>query len=450
MSTKGRRTKRRGGRKTASDRRVPARRPPARDASRRPPRGVAERHHEGPRPRRFLATGHLIDSGLMSRFLSVVVENGGSYDLHRFDIGRTVQDFSTVEFTVKASDAASFDRILDNLIDLGCHPKDSADSVLKPSSKNGTVPDDFYSTTNYRTVVRVGGREIDVEGQRMDACLVVRNGRAICTGLRDVRRGDRVVCGHDGVEVFPPFKKREREDFVFMASDVSSEKRVELTVAGIARLMKEIKNERGRIVAVPGPVVVHTGGGEHLGRILRDGYIDAILSGNALAVHDIERALYGTSLGVHLDTGIPVTEGHRNHMRAINTIRRAGSIAAAVGQGILLSGVMYECVKKRVPFVLAGSIRDDGPMPDTVMDLIRAQEQYAELLRDTRVVLMLGTMLHSIGVGNMIPAWVQTICVDINPAVVTKLSDRGSAQTIGVVTDVGLFLRLLADELSAG
>ena len=408
------------------------------------------RQGDGPRPRRFVATGHLIDSGLMSRYLRLVVENGGSYDLHRFDIGRTVQDFSTAELTVRAPDMASLDRIVDNLIDLGCHPKDSVNSLIKPSDKNGTVPDDFYSTTNYRTVVRIVGREIDVDGQRMDACIVVRNGRAVCTTLRDVRRGDQVVCGHDGVEVFPPFKEREREDFVFMASDVSSEKRVELTVAGIARLMKEIKKERGRIVAVPGPVVVHTGGGEHLGKILRGGYVDAVLSGNALAVHDIERALYGTSLGVHLDTGIPVVEGHRNHMRAINTIRRSGSIAAAVGKGILRSGVMYECVKNRVPFVLAGSIRDDGPMPDTVMDLTRAQEEYAELLRDARVVLMLGTMLHSIGVGNMIPAWVQTICVDINPAVVTKLSDRGSAQTIGVVTDVGLFLRLLADELSAG
>ena len=450
MSKKGRKAKDRGRRKPARARGAAARRRPVRGSKRRSARGVSARRGEGPRPRRFVATGHLIDSGLMSRYLRVVVENGGSYDLHRFDIGRTVQDFSTVELTVRAPDAARFDRIVDNLIDLGCHPKDSAASLLKPSGKDGTVPDDFYSTTNYRTVVRVGGREIDVDGQRMDACIVVRSGRAVCTRLRDVRRGDPIVCGRDGVEVFPPFKESEREDFVFMASDVSSEKRVELTVAGIARLMKEIKKERGRIVAVPGPVVVHTGGGEHLGKILRGGYINAVLSGNALAVHDIERALYGTSLGVHLDTGIPVVEGHRNHMRAINEIRRSGSITVAVGKGVLRSGVMYECVKNRVPFVLAGSIRDDGPMPDTVMDLTRAQEEYAELLRDARAVLMLGTMLHSIGVGNMIPAWVQTICVDINPAVVTKLSDRGSAQTIGVVTDVGLFLRLLADELSAG
>ncbi|HXH28871.1 MAG TPA: TIGR00300 family protein [Candidatus Polarisedimenticolia bacterium] len=400
-----------------------------------------------PRPRRLTATGHLIDSGLMSKYLNVVVENGGTYDLHRFDIGRTVQDFSTVEFSVRAPDAARLDRILENLVSLGCHLQGEAEAILKPSEQDGTVPDDFYSTTNYRTVVRSGGREIEVEQQRMDGCVVVARGRAVCTKLRDVRRGDRIVCGHDGVEVFPPFKERETQDFVFMGSDVSSEKRVEITVAGIARMMRAVREDRGRILAVPGPVVVHTGGGEHLGRLLRAGYIDGVLSGNALAVHDIERALFGTSLGIDLDRGIPVVEGHKNHMRAINAVRRCGSIAAAVEQGVLRSGVMYECVKNGVPFVLAGSIRDDGPMPDTLMDLVRAQEEYARLLRGAGAVLMLGTMLHSIGVGNMIPAWVRTICVDINPAVVTKLSDRGSAQAVGVVTDVGLFLRLLADEL---
>jgi len=384
----------------------------------------------------------------MSRCLNVIVENGGAYDLHRFDIGRTVHDFSSAEFSVTAPDARRLDLILGNLTSIGCHLLEERNAVLKPSDGDGTVPDDFYSTTNHRTVVRVAGREIEVGSQRMDGCILVRDDRAVCTRLRDVRSGDRVVCGHDGVDVFPIFKDRESQDFVFMASDVSSEKRVEITVAGIAALIRDVRKRRGRLVCVPGPVVVHTGGGEHLGRILRAGYIDAVLGGNALAVHDIERALYGTSLGINLDTGIPVMEGHKNHMRAINAIRRCGSIARAVEKGVLKSGVMYECVKNRVPFALAGSIRDDGPMPDTIMDLIQAQDEYARLLGNAEVVLMLGSMLHSIGVGNMIPAWVRTICVDINPAVVTKLADRGSAQAIGVVTDVGLFLRLLAEELS--
>lgn len=397
--------------------------------------------------RRLTATGHLIDSGMMSKYLDVIVENGGAYQLHHFDIGKTVRDFSTVELTVRASNKRKLDLILDNLVSLGCRLEEEGSVLLRASVKNGTVPDDFYSTTNYRTRVRVSGREVEVARQRMDGCIVVKGRRAVCTKLRDVQRGDRIVCGHGGVTVYPPFKDRERGDFVFMSSDVSSEKRVEITVVGIAKLLREVRRAKGRIVAVPGPVVVHTGGGEHLSRIIRAGYVQAVLAGNALAVHDIERALYGTSLGVHLDTGIPVVEGHRNHMRAINAIRRCGSIHAAVRRRVLKSGVMYECVRARVPYVLAGSIRDDGPMPDTVMDLIQAQEAYARELNGARAVLMLGSMLHSIGVGNMLPAWVETICVDINPAVVTKLSDRGSAQAIGVVTDVGLFLRLLADEL---
>lgn len=400
------------------------------------------------RSRQLTASGHLIDSGLMSRCLDVVVENGGSYELQRFDIGKTVHDFSTVSFSVSARDPRKLESILDSLVSLGCHLEDEGDVVLEPSTRDGTVPDDFYSTSNHRTRVRVNGREIDVENQRMDGCIVVEGRRAVCTKLRDVRRGDRIVCGHEGVEVFPLFKDRERGDFVFMSSDVSSEKRVELTVLEIARMMRDIRKRRGGIVVVPGPVVVHTGGGEHLGRIIRAGYVNALLSGNALAVHDIERALYGTSLGVHLDTGIPVVEGHRNHMRAINTIRRCGSIPSAVKRGVLRSGVMCECVRKGVPFVLAGSIRDDGPMPDTEMDLVRAQDQYARLLQGSSLVLMLGSMLHAIGVGNMLPAWVRTICVDINPAVVTKLGDRGSGQAVGIVTDAGLFLRLLADELT--
>ena len=402
---------------------------------------------QAPRPRRLTASGHLIDSGLMSRYLDVVVEDGGSYELHKFDIGATVRDVSTVEFSVSAPTAEKLDLILDNLVSLGCHLRDEGNVTLRTAEADGTVPEDFYSTTNYRTAIRLDGREIEVSRQRMDAVLVVRDGEAVCTKLRDVKRGDRVVCGHEGIEVFPLFKDRERKDFVFMASDVSSEKRVELTVSEIGRLLRDIRARGGKILTVPGPVVVHTGGGEHLGRILRAGYIQGVLSGNALAVHDIERALYGTSLGVHLDTGIPVVEGHKNHMRAINAIRRCGSIAAAVEAGVLRSGIMYECVRNRIPFALAGSIRDDGPVPDTIMDLIRAQEEYSRLLEGAEVVLMLGSMLHAIGTGNMIPAWVKTICVDINPAVVTKLSDRGSAQAIGVVTDVGLFLRLLADEL---
>ena len=212
-------------------------------------------------------------------------------------------------------------------------------------------------------------------------------------------------------------------------------------------MMREVR-AGGRIAFVAGPVVVHTGGVEHFGELIRGGYVQVLLAGNALAVHDIEFALFGTSLGVDLVAGGPVKEGHQHHMRAINTIIRAGGLRAAVDQGVLTSGVMYECIRHGVDYVLAGSIRDDGPLPDTMMDLVEAQDRYTAALQGVKLVLVLSTMLHGIGVGNMLPAGVRVVCVDINPAVVTKLADRGSSQTIGLVTDVGLFLHHLAERLS--
>jgi len=233
-----------------------------------------------------------------------------------------------------------------------------------------------------------------------------------------------------------------------MSNDVSSERRVEGVVGRIAEMMRHVKASGGRIAVVAGPVVVHTGGVEHFSELIRLGYVNVLLAGNALAVHDIEYALSGTSLGIDLIVGAAVEQGHRNHMAAINTVNRAGGIGPAVEAGVLTKGVMYECVKHGVEYVLAGSIRDDGPLPDTLTDLVEAQDRYAAALsNNVQLVLMLSSMLHSIGVGNMLPSWVRVVCVDINPAVVTKLSDRGSSQTIGVVTDVGLFLHRLAERL---
>ena len=401
-----------------------------------------------PNERRLIAQGHLIDSGLMSKYLDIVLENGGSYELIRFDIGRTVSDYSEVEMKVSAGEPARLARILENLTNLGCHLVEDAEAVhLAPSDRAGTVPDDFYSTTNHRTRIYHDGAWMDVTHQRMDAVIVVSGGGARCVKLRDVQAADQIVCGIRGVQVFPPFKDKEKGDFVFMNNEVSSERRVELVVAQLATAMQEVRARHGRIVTVAGPVVVHTGGSQHLGRLIRAGYVQALLSGNAIGVHDTESALLGTSLGVDTASGIPVHEGHRNHMRAINAIRRAGSLKAAVESGALRSGLMFECIRHGVDLVLAGSIRDDGPLPDTIMDMVVAQEKYAAALEGADLVLILGTMLHGIGVGNMTPSWVRTVCVDINPATVTKLVDRGSAQASGIVTDVGLFLRLLADEL---
>lgn len=400
--------------------------------------------------RRLTAEGHLIDTGLMSRILDATVENGATYELLGFDIGRTISDFSRVELEVTAGTEEQLNLVLDNLVGMGCRPVEprDRDAYLRPSQKNGTVPPDFYSTTNHRTRVRISGRWVDVHEQRMDAVIRVSpSGDAHCVKLRDVRQGEMIVCGVDGIRVQPPFKQRENMDFVFMDREVSSERRVEIIVADLAEAMREIRASQGRTVVVAGPVVIHTGGGRHLSRLIRGGFVQAILSGNALAVHDAEQALYGTSLGVDVARGTPVHAGHRNHMRAINAVRTAGSLRDAVERKVLRSGVICEALRAGVDLVLAGSIRDDGPMPETLMDLVEAQEAYWRALRRADLVLILASMLHGIGTGNMVPSHVRTVCVDIHPAVVTKLVDRGSAQAWGVVTDVGLFLRLLADEL---
>jgi lysine-ketoglutarate reductase/saccharopine dehydrogenase-like protein (TIGR00300 family) len=394
------------------------------------------------------AEGHLIDSGHLSAIFDKIIEFKAQYEIVKFDIGRTNDDPSRIEMRITAPDGHQLDELLQALTTWGCHPVRERDALIRPAEKDRCVPDDFYSTTNHRTHVRVGGRWCEVDKQRMDAVIVVANGRPECRKLRDVKAGEAIVCGHEGIRVTPEFRERDRLGFAFMSNDVSSERRVEGSVARIAAMMREVKKAGGRIAVVAGPVVVHTGGVEHFAALIRGGYVNAVLAGNAIAVHDIEYALSGTSLGIDLAAGAPVEQGHRNHMAAINTINRAGGIRAAVESGVLRSGVMYECVKNGVDYVLAGSIRDDGPLPDTEMDLLKAQERYAEVLSDNvQLVLMLSSMLHSIGVGNMLPSWVRVVCVDINPAVVTKLSDRGSMQTVGVVTDVGLFLHRLAEAL---
>jgi lysine-ketoglutarate reductase/saccharopine dehydrogenase-like protein (TIGR00300 family) len=396
------------------------------------------------------AEGHLIDSGLLSAIFDKIIEFKAAYEIVDFDIGKTNDDASRIKMRINAADSAVLDELLQQLTTYGCHPVKERNAVLKPAEKDRCVPDDFYSTTNNRTQVRVGGKWVDVELQRMDAVIAVSDGGAACRKLRDVRAGELVVCGHEGIRVTPEFKERDRLGFAFMSNDVSSERRVEGVVSKIADMMRQVKKSGGRIAVVGGPVVVHTGGVEHFSELIRLGYVDVLLAGNALAVHDIEYALSGTSLGIDLIAGAAVEQGHRNHMAAINTMNRAGGVREAVETGVLRKGVMYECVKHGVEYVLAGSIRDDGPLPDTLMDLEEAQNRYsAALANDVQLVLMLASMLHSIGVGNMLPSWVRVVCVDINPAVVTKLSDRGSSQTVGVVTDVGLFLHRLAERLRA-
>jgi len=393
------------------------------------------------------AEGHLIDSQLMTAIFDTVVRNDAAFDVVEFRIGRTNDEPSFVSMRVTAKNEGALIQVLEELVALGCRVARAEDALVVPADRNGCAPEDFYSTTNHQTSVRIRGQWVTVEHQRMDSAIAVAGGRATCRKLRDIREGDAIVCGIRGVKVAPEFQARDRLGFAFMTNEISSERRVEVGVRRIAEMMRATKEAGDRIAVVAGPVVVHTGGGSYFCDLVRLGYVNVLLAGNALAVHDVEQALYGTSLGVDLETGRALEGGHRHHMRAINAIYRAGGLRAAVDAGVLTSGVMHECIRRDVDYVLAGSIRDDGPLPDTIMNLVDAQDRYTAALQGVTLVLVLSTMLHGIGVGNMLPAWVRLVCVDINPAVVTKLADRGSAQTIGVVTDVGLFLRQLASAL---
>lgn len=392
------------------------------------------------------AEGHLVDSGLLSEAMDLIVRGKATFVMRRFTLGSTNLQPSEAAIEIQAPTGRSLDELLDRLGRLGFCPSELKGPLVKRASRDGTAPPGFYSTTNHATQVYLGGRWHPVQNQRMDAVIIVsRHGAELtCRKLRDVRRGDAVVCGHQGIRIIPEFKERDRSDFAFMTNDVSSEKKVEWVVRRVADW---IKARQGKMIVVAGPVVIHTGGNEPLAEIVRGGWVDALLAGNALAVHDVERALYGTSLGIDTQTGAPVNNGHQHHMRAINAIRLAGGLKQAVRKGILQEGLMHALIRKNVPFVLAGSIRDDGPLPEVITDTNRAQEAYARHLHGAEIVLMLSSMLHSIAVGNMLPSWVKTVCVDINPSVVTKLADRGSHQAIGCVTDVGLFLHLLRDRL---
>jgi len=394
------------------------------------------------------AEGHLIDSQILNAMFDTVVRHDGAFEVLEFRIGRTNEEPSFVSMRVSANGDEALSGLLEELVTLGCRVARVEDAHLAAADRDGCAPEDFYSTTNHQTFVRVGGAWVAVAAQRMDAAIVVEGAVASCRKLRNIRRGDLVVCGVQGVKILPEFRARDRLGFAFMTNEISSERRVEVGVARIAGMMKEAKAAGERIAFVAGPVVVHTGGGAYFCDLVRRGFVDVLLAGNALAVHDVEQALYGTSLGVDLETGRAIEGGHRHHMRAINAVFRAGGLKPAVASGVLKSGVMFECITHGVDYVLAGSIRDDGPLPDTVMDLVAAQDRYTEALKNVSLVLVLSTMLHGIGVGNMLPSWVRLVCVDINPAVVTKLADRGSSQTIGVVTDVGLFLRQLASALT--
>ena len=394
-------------------------------------------------------TGHLMDTGVLARVLDDVLEYGGDYKVDRLDLGREHDDESYARIAVGADDGETLQRILNRVQIHGVNPVNAVDADLRPAPGDGVFPEEFYSTTNLDTEVRLDGRWHPVDRAEMDCGLVVTDGRVRTVPVSDVKAGEQVVCGATGVRVTLPAQAEleEGDGFAFMSSTVSSEKPQALLVRQIAERVREVKASGDKVLWVGGPAIVHTGAAPAMVALVRAGYVDVLFAGNALATHDIESALYGTSLGVDLNRGAGVPHGHEHHIRAINQIRRAGSIRAAVEQGVLTGGVMHALVEAGKTVVLVGSVRDDGPLPDVYTDVIEGQRAMRAELPGVGFCIMVATMLHSIATGNILPASVPLVCVDINPATVTKLADRGSAQAVGIVTDIGLFLEQLAREL---
>ena len=400
--------------------------------------------------------GHLIDQGVFARVMDDVLEYSGAYSIDRFDVGRHHTDESYVQLTVSAETSELVERIVMRLQTHGANPIDPGVATVKPAPSDGVFPEDFYSTTNFDTRIRLGAGWIDVANSEMDCGIIVSpdHSSARTLPVSDVRAGELVVCGGEGVKVLP-LPEPERDDpessnFEFMSSGVSSERPQALQVRRIAEMMREVKDRGEKILWVGGPAIVHTGAGKAMEALIDEGYVDILFAGNALAAHDIESSLFGTSLGVDLDKGHGVPHGHEHHIRAINKIRASGSIAAAVADGVLRRGIMHSMVENGKQYVLVGSVRDDGPLPDVYTDVIDGQRAMRSQLPDVGFAIMVATMLHSIATGNLLPATVPLVSVDINPATVTKLADRGSAQAIGVITDIGLFCEQLAGELVVG
>ena len=395
-----------------------------------------------------LLEGHIVDSLLLAKVLDVIVESGADYRIDEFELGKTNIDPSRTTIEITASDDAALDSLLEQLQVHGVNRTTHGDAMLVACERDGVLPAGFYSTTNLATDVRVDDRWRPVENPEMDCGIVVTDAAVRTVAMHRVKAGDLVVVGFDGVRVHAPERSRDVRNFEFMNSDVSSEKPKALLVEQVVQRIRAAKAAGGKLLAVCGPAVVHTGAAPDVARLVREGWIDVLFAGNGFATHDMESNVLGTSLGVSVAEGMPVEHGHSNHLRVINEVRRHGSIAAAVEAGYVTGGVMYECVRRSVPFVLGGSVRDDGPLPDTMADVVEAADAMRDLVSGVTVALMLASTLHAIATGNLLPAGVETFCVDINQAVVTKLADRGSHQALGIVTDVGPFMRQLADALA--
>ncbi len=391
--------------------------------------------------------GHIIDSIILPRVLDAIMDMEGDFEILSLDVGKKKTDISTARMVIRGKDHEHLDKLLDELQMLGAVlPVKNVETEVAPRDK--ILPDKFYSTTHHPTYVRIKDRWMRAKDIEMDCTIVIEDERAICKRQGLVKKGDRVVVGHSGVRVEPPERSRKPMDiFGFMQSDVSPEKPINSYIVDLAKEMNQIRENNGKIIVVAGPAIVHTGADKSLAELVRMGYVQVLFGGNALAVMDIEKQLFGTSLGMDEHTGLVLERGYKSHLVAINEIWKVGSIKDAVKRGIIKEGIMYECVKCEVPYVLAGSIRDDGPLPEVITDVMEAQDEMRKYIQDADMVIMTASMLHSIATGNLLPSWVKTVSIDINPYVVTRLQDRGTSQALGIVSDPGMFLPRLVEEL---
>ena len=393
-------------------------------------------------------SGHLIDSMILTKIFDKIMNRGGEFEILKLTVGKKKKDSSFAKLLVTGKNAKHLKEITDDIHREGAIPHNEKQVKLKKASKDMVLPDNFYSTTNNDTSIFHNNVWIQVESQMMDKCIVVKKNKAFCVPIRDVKKGDLIVVDDIGVKVVPPQRPRDSANiFAFMGSSSSSERPTQHIAKKVAEDIVQAKKKGGKIILVGGPAIVHTGAANSVAELIRGGYISGVLAGNALAVHDIEYATLGTSLGMYVHDATLAKRGYRNHMDAINAVFKAGSIPKMVQQKKLKSGIFYECVKNKVPFVLASSIRDDGPLPDVITDVAEAQREYKKILKDATIVIMISTMLHSIATGNMLPSNVKVIVVDISQPTVTKLMDRGTWQALGIVSDVGAFLPLVCQEI---
>lgn len=392
--------------------------------------------------------GHLIDSLILTKIFDAVMDLGGEFEVLKIKIGTKKKDESSAELRILGKNQKHLEKILELVYREGATAKIQKEVNLKSASKNNVIPDNFYSTTNNHTLIFLKGKWINVDNQMMDKCIVVKSNKAKCVPIRDVKKGDKIVVGEEGVKIIPPTRPREGMNvFQFMGGSSSSERPTQHIAKKVAEDIFKTRKLGGKIVLVGGPAIVHTGAADSVATLIRLDFINALLAGNALAVHDIEYSTLGTSLGMNVNDGTLAVRGYRNHMQTINSVFKAGSIEKMVKSRQLTKGIMYECVRKKIPYVLAGSIRDDGPLPDVITDVVVAQKKYKDVLKNAKMVIMASTMLHSIATGNMLPADVKIIIIDINQPTVTKLMDRGTWQAVGVVSDVGAFLPMVTQEL---